>query len=728
MKPIYSLLPVFLLACLSYGCADEPGVPDGVLNAKTPEIGIDTITDVKATSVRIIAEIRKQNGAAVTEHGFQFEKDGNLQTWPVYGRTTDENTGVITIDTVVGNLAKSTSYTFKAYAVNSIGSEVSAEKTVTTTNGLGSVRTIVLTDSIKAESVVCGGIILNQGDGDIEERGIYISTSKDFPDATGVTDKVTSTMQTDSFVVTAYNMKPNTEYFVRAYVKNEYGFFSLLNTETFKTTDGLPKIGGFDIPVSGVGVYEVSYVAQVDKEGDSSITARGVCWAKASVTNMPTVAANDTLINGTGTGNFSGTIGNLEHNTAYYVRAYATNKYGTRYSDPVSFTTRSDSPDVALYAPTFESGTVRVSGNVLSAGTGVEDIQGGVCWATGSNPTIAGSHQVLTYKTGAFTADLTGFRGGTTYYMKAFVNDTVNGKVSYSEEITFTTPDIFSLSASFPKDWLMPNSPAVFSMGDKACVLGGDKGTECTDELWLFNGTRWSQMGSFPNGKKRKWQTGVFINGNIYVFGGADSANALTDDFYAYYPGTNVWTEITTTPKPSALHSAVAVSSGSQAWFIGGYNTSATNSVWRFDTSTDSWSQRGTFPASQLKGIAVLINGTVYAGLGWNDVTGISSNRNLWTSSVNDMDNWTAETEAPATIGVVRGGVAYAGAIYVVNNAGVIWKYDPATGEWTKKSTLPGGNAGDNQHCMFVVNGGIYIGLGSSQNTLLEYDPAWDNE
>ena len=67
----------------------------------------------------------------------------------------------------------------------------------------------------------------------------------------------------------------------------------------------------------------------ITSDGGSDITLRGVCWSTSA---NPTIA-DDTTISGTGTGDFTSTISNLEFSTTYYIKAYATNSNGTAYGD-----------------------------------------------------------------------------------------------------------------------------------------------------------------------------------------------------------------------------------------------------------------------------------------------------------------------------------------------------------------------------------------------------------
>jgi uncharacterized protein (TIGR02145 family) len=76
---------------------------------------------------------------------------------------------------------------------------------------------------------------------------------------------------------------------------------------------------------------------EVISDGGDQNTTRGFCY---STTSNPTIS-NDTTMNGTGTGVYSGTLQNLNPLTTYYVRAYATNSEGTSYGNEVSFTTSS---------------------------------------------------------------------------------------------------------------------------------------------------------------------------------------------------------------------------------------------------------------------------------------------------------------------------------------------------------------------------------------------------
>lgn len=72
----------------------------------------------------------------------------------------------------------------------------------------------------------------------------------------------------------------------------------------------------------------------VVSKGASDVTERGVCWSK---TADPTIA-DSRVSEGNAVGAFSNALmHNLDNNTIYHVRAYATNNEGTGYGEDVSF-------------------------------------------------------------------------------------------------------------------------------------------------------------------------------------------------------------------------------------------------------------------------------------------------------------------------------------------------------------------------------------------------------
>jgi uncharacterized protein (TIGR02145 family) len=76
----------------------------------------------------------------------------------------------------------------------------------------------------------------------------------------------------------------------------------------------------------------------VTDDGGFEVSTCGVVW---STLESPTIEINEGIsYNGNGIGEFSSTLSGLIPETAYFVRAYATNSSGTAYGDEFSFTTQ----------------------------------------------------------------------------------------------------------------------------------------------------------------------------------------------------------------------------------------------------------------------------------------------------------------------------------------------------------------------------------------------------
>lgn len=100
----------------------------------------------------------------------------------------------------------------------------------------------------------------------------------------------------------------------------------------------MPKAPQLEIAPAATGVGKDCFTieATVTAMGGSQITAYGFCWGKSesSMSDKNNLGVMSEM------SSFKGTITNLEYNTTYYVKAYATNATGTGYSDVVAVTTQ----------------------------------------------------------------------------------------------------------------------------------------------------------------------------------------------------------------------------------------------------------------------------------------------------------------------------------------------------------------------------------------------------
>ena len=179
-----------------------------------------------------------------------------------------------------------------------------------------------------------------------------------------------------------------------------------------------PKLPG----ITTKSVTEISYTTaisggEVTNEGGAPIVFRGVCWNTSA---DPTIANSMTIDRG-GLGVYTSNINQLDPNTVYYVRAYATNIAGTSYGNQMTFSTSQVAiPVLTTTAITSIVQTTAVSGGNITADNGGAVTERGVCWDTSQNPTISNSKTADGIGTGIFTSTLIGLNGNTTYYVRAF--------------------------------------------------------------------------------------------------------------------------------------------------------------------------------------------------------------------------------------------------------------------------------------------------------------------
>ncbi|MCK5147570.1 hypothetical protein KAR48_12505 [bacterium] len=235
-----------------------------------------------------------------------------------------------------------------------------------------------------------------------------------------------------TFTSSITGLSLSTTYYVRGYATNSIGTNYGDNIE-FTTTDGLPDVTTssitqiIDNSASGGG-------ENLNDDGQA-ITAKGVCWSTSSDPTTSSSHTND----GTGTDNFTSSITGLNSTTTYYVRAYVTNSIGTNYGGNVEFTTTDGLPDVTT------SSITQITENTASGGGENLNDDGhaitakGVCWSTSSNPTTADSFTDDGTGTDNFSSSITGLNSSTTYYVRAYVTNSIG--TNYGDNVEFTTTD-----------------------------------------------------------------------------------------------------------------------------------------------------------------------------------------------------------------------------------------------------------------------------------------------
>lgn len=180
---------------------------------------------------------------------------------------------------------------------------------------------------LTSSGVQTGGNISDDGGSAITKRGICWATHSNPSVSDSITDNGTGS---GSFTVTLNNLSANTTYYIKAYAINGTGT-AYGNEVSFTTTAGLATITTAAI----TSIQPLSAVSggNITNDGGAAVSERGVVYSTSS---NPTIS-NFKIMAGTGTGTFTATLSPLASQQTYYVRAYATNSYGTSYGNQVQF-------------------------------------------------------------------------------------------------------------------------------------------------------------------------------------------------------------------------------------------------------------------------------------------------------------------------------------------------------------------------------------------------------
>ena len=309
--------------------------------------------------------------------------------------------------------------------------------------------------SITTTSASSGGNITDDGGAEVTARGVCWGTATK-PEITG--SKTSDSKGIGSFTSSIAGLTPDTKYYVRAYATNSEGT-AYGNEQSFTTNAVVGATVTTTAVTSPTSTTAVSG-GNITNDGGAPITARGVCWA----TTANPLATGLHTTDGTGTGTFTSNITGLTAGTAYHVRAYATNSFGTAYGADLTFNSAAVVPTVTTTAVTAPTQTTATSGGNVTSDGGSAVTARGVCWTSGTaDPVVTDSHTTDGTGTGTFTSSLTGLTPNTTYKVRAYATNAIG--TAYGAVVPLTTSPILMATVT---------TAAVSTFTASGAVTGGE--------------------------------------------------------------------------------------------------------------------------------------------------------------------------------------------------------------------------------------------------------------
>ncbi|MFA6981042.1 MAG: FG-GAP-like repeat-containing protein [Ignavibacteriaceae bacterium] len=349
--------------------------------------------------------------------------------------------------------------------------------------------------SITSTTVSVGGTITDNNSTVITRRGVCYSVSNSTP---ALTDSQTTIGSGNgSFSASISNLVQNTQYYYRAFSSSVLGVY-YGDVKNFRTAK-LPVVTTND--VSEIDNESAVSGGNITDEGSSGITSRGICW---SVSENPTISNSHTS-DGSGSGSFVSSFQGLTEGTNYYIKAYASNSFGTSYGEQKSFTTEAR-PSITTNDISAVSPNSAISGGNITSNNGKEVTSRGICWSTNTDPTTADNFTEDGTGSGVFQGGITGLTKNTKYYVRAYATNVYG--TSYGEQKEFFTPNQLYNMLDFDgaDDYMsapltLPNQGTI-EFWFNAEYNTGNFWSESLTQRWycnLSNGSLYTYIGSAGN-------------------------------------------------------------------------------------------------------------------------------------------------------------------------------------------------------------------------------------
>ena len=293
-----------------------------------PTVQTNAATSITSTGVTLNGNVTSDGGSLVTVCGFLYGTSASNLTQNVQsGNGTGNFTKVLT------GLTASTTYYYKGYATNSIGTSYGEVMSFTTAEAtIPTVITGTSSDITSASATIRGDVTSNGG-ATVTQRGFYWGR-----DVSGSGSGMrTVGSGTGSFTLNITGLSGGTTYYYKAYARNSKGtvYGEVCSFTTMATTVPIVTTGS----ASSISSARATLAGNITSSGGATVTERGFRYGTSEDDLSQSVLSLTDELGLTATDDFSAYLTGLDATTTYYYKAYAKNSAGTGYGEVKSFTT-----------------------------------------------------------------------------------------------------------------------------------------------------------------------------------------------------------------------------------------------------------------------------------------------------------------------------------------------------------------------------------------------------
>ena len=214
--------------------------------------------------------------------------------------------------------------------------------------------------------------------------------------------------------------------------------------------------------------------------------------------------------------------------------------------------------------------------------------------------------------------------------------------------------------------------------------------SSCTSESSYTQGI-WKQRSDF-DGVARSEASSFMIDGDGYICCGYNGKNRLYD-LWKYNVSTNSWTQKASLPESAKRNAAVGFSINGKGYITTGYNGNTyLKDTWEYNPATNEWTQKADFGGSaRYCALSFAIGNYGYVGTGYDDNYlkdfyryDPSSDKWVIMDGTTGMNGFSGSKRRSGTSFVIDN-IAYVccgqgNGTYVYD----FWKFDPKTGAWSQ--------------------------------------------